>query len=92
MGESYFQEPINTPALRKTHRRGRRSTGSSIGVGYGHQRQGGDALQLPPHIIPYGPADGVFGMMKRVVAWKTEGWLSLWKGLPQTALALQLTY
>ena len=91
MGESYFQEPINTPALRRTHRRGRRST-SSMPVVHGHQRQGGDALQFPPHIIQYGPSDGVLGMMKRVVAWKTEGWLSLWKGLPHKTLAFQVMY
>ena len=86
--ESYFRDPTNAPALRKTHRRGRPSA-SSIAVSHGRQRRASDALQLPPHIIPYGPADGVFGMMKRVVAWKTEGWLSLWKGWPQKSLLLK---
>jgi hypothetical protein len=85
--ESYFHDPTNAPALRRTHRRGRPSTGS-MAAGHGHQRQASDALRLPPHVIPYGPADGVFGMMKRVVAWKTEGWLSLWKSWPQETLVL----
>ena len=35
---------------------------------------------LSPLIIAYGPADGVWGMMKRVGRWRTEGWISLWKG------------
>ncbi|KAF9015033.1 mitochondrial carrier domain-containing protein [Cyathus striatus] len=35
----------------------------------------------PEYIIPVGTADGVWDMMKRVGRFRSEGWLSLWKGL-----------
>jgi hypothetical protein len=34
----------------------------------------------PEYIIPVGSADGVWGMMKRVGRFRSEGWLALWKG------------
>ncbi|KAJ4476598.1 mitochondrial carrier domain-containing protein [Lentinula aciculospora] len=36
---------------------------------------------LPEYIIPVGPQDGVWGMMKRIGRFRGEGWLALWKGL-----------
>ncbi|KAI0067952.1 mitochondrial carrier [Artomyces pyxidatus] len=35
----------------------------------------------PEYIIPVGSADGVWGMIKRLGAFRGEGWLALWKGL-----------
>jgi fusion and transport protein UGO1 len=35
----------------------------------------------PEYIIPVGPQDGVWGMMKRIGRFRGEGWLALWKGL-----------
>jgi mitochondrial fusion and transport protein UGO1 len=34
----------------------------------------------PEYIIPIGPAEGVWGMMKRMGGFRGEGWLGLWKG------------
>ncbi|KAG8858724.1 hypothetical protein FRB96_004861 [Tulasnella sp. 330] len=39
-----------------------------------------DELTRPSYIIPAGPSDGVWGMIRRIVSWKTEGYLGLWKG------------
>lgn len=39
-----------------------------------------DQITRPSYIIPAGPSDGVWGMMRRVAAWKSEGYLALWKG------------
>ncbi|KIK71412.1 hypothetical protein GYMLUDRAFT_149905 [Collybiopsis luxurians FD-317 M1] len=35
----------------------------------------------PEYIIPLGPQDGVWGMIKRIGSFRGEGWLALWKGL-----------
>ncbi|KAG2160035.1 mitochondrial carrier domain-containing protein [Suillus bovinus] len=35
----------------------------------------------PEYIIPVGSMNGTWDMVKRVVAFRGEGWLSLWKGL-----------
>ena len=35
----------------------------------------------PEYIIPVGSASGVWGMMKRIGRYRTEGWFALWKGL-----------
>jgi hypothetical protein len=35
----------------------------------------------PDYVIPTSSSFGVWDMMTRIVAWKTEGYLSLWKGL-----------
>ncbi|KAG9014836.1 hypothetical protein FRB94_008994 [Tulasnella sp. JGI-2019a] len=39
-----------------------------------------DHLTRPSYIIPAGPSDGVWGMVRRIASWKTEGYLGLWKG------------
>jgi hypothetical protein len=35
---------------------------------------------LPDYTIPMGSADGVWDMMKKLVRFRGEGWLALWKG------------
>ncbi|KAE9395948.1 mitochondrial carrier [Gymnopus androsaceus JB14] len=40
-----------------------------------------DEGSRPEYIIPVGPQDGVWGMMKRIGRFRSEGWLALWKGL-----------
>ena len=34
----------------------------------------------PEYVIPVGSASGVWGMIKRVGRFRSEGWLALWKG------------
>jgi fusion and transport protein UGO1 len=48
----------------------------------------------PEFIIPVGSASGVWGMMKRVGRYKTEGWFALWKGLYRmnSCLVVELKY
>ncbi|KAG9104624.1 hypothetical protein FRC06_000770 [Ceratobasidium sp. 370] len=48
--------------------------------GYVLRRSLADKATRPQFVIPIGPSEGVWGMMKRVGRWQTEGWLSLWKG------------
>ncbi|KAG8997438.1 hypothetical protein FRB90_012498 [Tulasnella sp. 427] len=48
--------------------------------GYPIHRSPSDSITRPSYIIPAGPSDGVWGMIRRVAGWKTEGYLSLWKG------------
>lgn len=48
--------------------------------GYPIHRSPLDSATRPSYIIPAGPSDGVWGMIRRVAGWKTEGYLSLWKG------------
>ncbi|KAG8715683.1 hypothetical protein FRC11_001311 [Ceratobasidium sp. 423] len=48
--------------------------------GYVVRRSVNDKATRPQFIIPIGPSEGVWGMIKRVGRWQTEGWLSLWKG------------
>jgi mitochondrial fusion and transport protein UGO1 len=65
---SYFADP-GVPASTKNGERERyRSEHSSLD-------------SQPEYIIPLGPQDGVWGMMKRVARFRGEGWLALWKGL-----------
>ncbi|OCH88610.1 mitochondrial carrier [Obba rivulosa] len=40
-----------------------------------------DEATQPEYIIPVGSASGTWGMMKALINFRTEGWLSLWKGL-----------
>ncbi|KAF9065437.1 mitochondrial carrier domain-containing protein [Rhodocollybia butyracea] len=40
-----------------------------------------DDVQVPPYTIPIGPQDGVWGMIKRIGRFRSEGWLALFKGL-----------
>jgi mitochondrial fusion and transport protein UGO1 len=35
----------------------------------------------PEYIIPVGSSDGVWGMMRKIGAFRGEGWLALWKGM-----------
>lgn len=53
-----------------------------------------DDATRPDYIIPVGPTDGVWNMIKRIRAWKHEGWLALWKGSSPSTLnsfAMQFT-
>lgn len=48
--------------------------------GYVSRRSVMDDATRPEYIIPVGSADGVWGMIKRLGRFRSEGWLSLWKG------------
>ncbi|KAF8213473.1 mitochondrial carrier [Mycena galopus ATCC 62051] len=70
--DSYFADPNATPhagfsASRQTDEPVRRSV----------LEEG----TRPEYIIPVGSASGVWGMMRRVSRFRSEGWLALWKGL-----------
>ncbi|KDQ20648.1 hypothetical protein BOTBODRAFT_151452 [Botryobasidium botryosum FD-172 SS1] len=73
---SYFQDPSETTTFAPTPHRPRRVDEQ----GYVIRQSVLDRSTRPDYIIPVGPQEGVWGMIKRVGRWKTEGWLSLWKG------------
>jgi len=41
---------------------------------------------IPEYVMPTGTADGTWGMMKQLGRFRSEGWLSLWKGLLTTTI------
>ncbi|CAE6432477.1 unnamed protein product [Rhizoctonia solani] len=76
-GDSYFHdpdEPRSRIRLEPTEPR------LADEEGYVVRRSVSDKATRPQFIIPIGPSEGVWGMIKRVGRWQTEGWLSLWKG------------
>ncbi|KAJ7042623.1 mitochondrial carrier domain-containing protein [Mycena alexandri] len=73
--DSYFADPnaapnAGFPALRPTDEQG-----------YVIRRSVLEEGTRPEYIIPVGSANGVWGMMRRVGRFRSEGWLALWKGL-----------
>lgn len=81
--DSYFQDPTS-PTRQSRQARAKPLNARKMSTGLSTSKVG-----LSPLVIPYGPADGVWGMMKRVGGWRTEGWPSLWKGL-LTSVTLSL--
>ncbi|KAG8908537.1 hypothetical protein FRB99_005897 [Tulasnella sp. 403] len=67
-----FQEPARFEPVPQTH--------LADEEGYPIHRTPADAVTRPEYIIPAGPSDGVWGMIRRIAGWKTEGYSSLWKG------------
>ncbi|KZT65565.1 mitochondrial carrier [Daedalea quercina L-15889] len=45
-----------------------------------------DEGATPEYVMPVGLADGTWGMIKQVGRFRSEGWLSLWKGLLTTTV------
>ncbi|KZV70345.1 mitochondrial carrier [Peniophora sp. CONT] len=45
----------------------------------------------PEYVIPVGSANGVWGMIKRVGRFRSEGWLALWKGLLTSFIADEIS-
>ncbi|KDR84853.1 hypothetical protein GALMADRAFT_260563 [Galerina marginata CBS 339.88] len=74
--DSYFADPHATPSTRPPAPRARVDD-----QGYVIRRSVLEEGTRPEYIIPVGSADGVWGMMKRVARFRTEGYLALWKGL-----------
>jgi len=74
--DSYFVDPNGLPAHRPPTLRARTDE-----QGYVVRRSVLEEGTRPEYIIPVGSADGVWGMMKRVGRFRSEGWLALWKGL-----------
>ncbi|PVF93171.1 mitochondrial carrier [Serendipita vermifera] len=84
--DSYFHDP--TSPTRQTRQARARPLLNTRKMSVGLSNNGG-RINGSPLIIQYGPANGVWGMMKRVGASRTEGWGSLWKGL-LTSVTLSL--
>lgn len=80
--DSYFHDPTSPTRHRQARARPLPTRKMSNPTGKMHSY---------PLVIPYGPADGVWGMMKRVGRWRTEGWISLWKGLLTSVTLTLLT-
>lgn len=76
--DPYFHDPTIalTSTPRPRHKPKRKSTGLQEEINRSRSTPAPRSLL----IIPYGAADGVWGMMKRLGSWRSEGWLSLWKG------------
>ncbi|KZS96179.1 mitochondrial carrier [Sistotremastrum niveocremeum HHB9708] len=76
--ETYFQEPPT-------------ASGSQLSLSRDSRRRRSQQLPTRPsresrslraeYVIPIGPTDGVWGMIKRLGRSRNEGWSSLWKGL-----------
>ncbi|CAA7258741.1 unnamed protein product [Cyclocybe aegerita] len=75
-GDSYFADPGAIPATRPPVPRTKVDDHGHV-VRHSVLEEG----SRPEYIIPVGSADGVWGMMKRVGRFRSEGWLALWKGL-----------
>ncbi|TFY53489.1 hypothetical protein EVJ58_g9426 [Rhodofomes roseus] len=45
-----------------------------------------DEAATPEYVMPLGSADGTWGMIKQLGRFRSEGWLSLWKGLLTTTV------
>lgn len=69
----YFQDPNEPSPTRRPPRQADEH-------GYVVRQSVLDESTIPEYIIPIGSADGTWGMMKRLVSFRPEGWLSLWKG------------
>ena len=81
--ESYFHDPAREAfASNGVRRQAEPFSETAIPDQAGNvlRRSFHDESTRPSYIIPIGPTDGVWSMIKRVGAWKHEGWLSLWKG------------
>lgn len=77
-GDSYFHDPSEP---RRTRIRVEPSRAKPTDEeGYVLRKSPADKATRPQFVIAIGPSEGVWGMMKRVGRWQTEGWLSLWKG------------
>ncbi|KAF9056690.1 mitochondrial carrier domain-containing protein [Panaeolus papilionaceus] len=74
--DDLFVDPHEPPKTRKPTPRARTDE-----QGYIIRRSVLEEGTRPEYIIPVGSADGVWGMMKRVGRFRSEGWLALWKGL-----------
>ncbi len=83
--ESYFHDPAReafSSTSRLVYETPRRAPTDEEGY---LLRQGiYDDGMRPDYVIPVGPTDGVWAMVKRVRAWKTEGLKGLWKGVKAT--------
>jgi hypothetical protein len=90
--DSYFHDPDASTQHRTTART------HEVKLGQRHPRNEPNAQSrklLPSDfVIPLGPSNGVWGMIKRVGRWRTEGWSSLFKGSKLHCVCLigNLTY
>ncbi|KAG6869141.1 hypothetical protein C0993_012239 [Termitomyces sp. T159_Od127] len=72
--DSYFADPQAGPARHPVSR-------STDEQGYIMRRSVLEEGTRPEYIIPVGSANGVWGMMKRIGSFRSEGYLALWKGM-----------
>ncbi|GLB36473.1 putative mitochondrial carrier (TC 2.A.29) family protein [Lyophyllum shimeji] len=80
--DSYFADPHAAPTRHTAPR-------PTDDQGYVIRRSVLEEGTRPEYVIPVGSADGVWGMIKRIVRFPGEGWLALWKGL-LTSTAMEM--
>jgi len=77
--DSYFHDPDTIVETQGTALR------PATVAGQRHSRKEAETDGHSPaslnYMMPIGPSNGVWGMMKRVGRWRSEGWSSLFKGL-----------
>ncbi|KAF8078324.1 mitochondrial carrier domain-containing protein [Lyophyllum atratum] len=82
--DSYFADPHTTPIRHNVPH-------PTDDQGYVIRRSVHEEGTRPEYIIPVGSADGVWGMIKRIVRFRGEGWLALWKGLLTSCITEMLS-
>jgi mitochondrial fusion and transport protein UGO1 len=78
--DSYFQDPSGTHSGASRFVPEPKVPRITDEDGYVVRRSIVEDGTRPEYVIPIGPQDGVWGMVKRVGRFQTEGWLGLWKG------------
>lgn len=81
--DSYFADPTNANASSTARYPVQRPADER---GYVIRKNVLEEATQPDYLIPIGSADGVWGMIKKVGRFRSEGWLSLWKGLLTSCL------
>lgn len=76
--DSYFADPTNANASSTARYPVQRPADER---GYVIRKNVLEEATQPDYLIPIGSADGVWGMIKKVGRFRSEGWLSLWKGM-----------
>lgn len=80
--ESYFHDPAReafSAATRYDAESSTRKLHPTDGDGYIMRESINDDFARPEYVLPVGPTDGVWAMIKRIREFKPEGWTALWK-------------
>lgn len=80
--ESYFHDPAReafSSAVRFETEAKPRPTDAD---GYVTRQSVNDEIARLDYVLPIGPTDGVWSMIKRIREFKPEGWTALWKCKP----------
>lgn len=83
--ESYFHAPAREAFSSAVRFEGEQRPLPTDKEGYVMRNSVNDEITRLDYVIPIGPTDGVWSMIKRVREFRTEGWPALWKGTLYTS-------